>query len=144
MISPKKGNEIPHFTNNHLFPHSSLWQWLAVQDILIESDITHWLSPSEASWQVSIKDMTVSWLRVSTNRQKHSSCHRRQRALCHLSRVTGWGELVVWRFGKCLTGQGRTVQDKPNCICHSVCDLINIKLWKGTQIKEPLLLAALL
>ena len=38
----------------------------------------------------------------------HSSRHRRQRTLCHLSRGTDRGELVASRFGECLTGQNKT------------------------------------
>ena len=37
-------------------------------------------------------------------RRIHSSCQKRWRAQCHLSR----GELVVWLFGECLTGQNWT------------------------------------
>ena len=60
MISLKKGNEIHHLTNNHIFPHSSLWQRLAVQDVLIDNDIAHQLSQSEAFLRVTIEDMTVT------------------------------------------------------------------------------------
>ena len=41
MISLKKGHEIYHLTNYHLFPHSALWQPLAVQDLLMHNDIAH-------------------------------------------------------------------------------------------------------
>ena len=60
MISLKKGNEIYHWTNNQFFSHSALWQQLVVQDVLIENDIAHQLSPSEASWRVTIQDVTVN------------------------------------------------------------------------------------
>ena len=94
MISHK----IHHLTNNHIFPHSALWQQLAVQDDLTE--IAHRLSPSEASWQVTIQDVTVKrdgflTLESPLIRRIHSSRHRRQRAQHHLSRVAGQGELVV-------------------------------------------------
>ena len=59
MISLKKGHEIHHFTDNHLFLHTALWQRLADQDILMQNDIAHRLSPSDASWSVTIQDMTV-------------------------------------------------------------------------------------
>ena len=103
MITHKKGQEIQFLTNNHLFPHSALWQWLAVQDFLMQNGIVHWLSPSEASWRVTIQDVTVKcdgFLKLESSLiwQIHWSCHRRQRALCHLSLGTGRGELVVLRF----------------------------------------------
>ena len=96
MISLK----IHHLTNNQIFPHSALWQQLAVQDVLTENDIAHRLSPSEASWQVTIQDVTVKrdgflTLESPQIRRIHSSRHRRQRAQRHLSRVAGQGELVV-------------------------------------------------
>ena len=100
MISLKKGHEIHHLTNNHQFPHSALWQRLAVQDVLMQNDIVHRLSPSDASWGVTIQDVTVKrdgFLTFESPliRRIHSSRHRRQRALCQLSRGTGRGELVV-------------------------------------------------
>ena len=52
MIALKKGHDIHHLTNYHLFPHSALWQRLAVQDVLMQIDIVHQLSPPEASWPV--------------------------------------------------------------------------------------------
>ena len=90
MISLKKGHEIHHLTNNHIFLHSSLWQRPAVQDILKENDTVHKLSPSEAFCRVTIQDVTVKsdgFLKLESPliRRIHSSRHRRLRALCHLA-----------------------------------------------------------
>ena len=79
---------------------SALCQQLAVKAVLMQNDISHHLSPSKASWGVTIQDMTVKHdgfgtLEFPLIRRIHSSRHRRQRALCHLSREIGQGELVV-------------------------------------------------
>ena len=114
MISFKKWHEIHHLTEITFFHIVHwLWQQLADQDALLENDIAHQLSPAEASWQVTIQDVTVKCDGFLTLESPiiwwiYSFCHRRQRAMCHLICVTGRGELVVWRFGGCLTGQNRT------------------------------------
>ena len=66
----------------------------------MQNDIVHQLSPSDASLGVTIQDVTLKrdgflTLESPLIRRIHSSPHRRQRALCHLSRGTGQGELVV-------------------------------------------------
>ena len=86
------------------------------------------LSPSEAFWGVPIHDVTVkrdSFLPLESPliRWIHSSHHRRQRALCHLSCGRGQGELAIRQMfdrkekDKDRTGQGRTVKndDRRGC-----------------------------
>ena len=53
MMSFKKGARNPSFDKQ------SLWQRLAVQDIIMQNDIAHKLSPSEASLRVKVQDVTV-------------------------------------------------------------------------------------
>ena len=86
MISLKKGHEIHNFTNNYLFSHNALWQRLAVQDVCMQNDIAHRLSPSEVSWQIMVQDVTVKRLCFLTLgspiiQRIHSSSLKRQRDL---------------------------------------------------------------
>ena len=72
MISLYKGAWNPSFHQQSPFPTSiALWQRLEVQDVNKNIQIAHWMSPSAASWHVTIQDVTV----------KHDSfltivCHR--------------------------------------------------------------------
>ena len=47
MISLKKGHDIHHLTNIHLFPQSALCKQLQVENVLMQINIAHGLSPSE-------------------------------------------------------------------------------------------------
>ena len=103
LISLKKDHEINRLTKNQLLPKSALWQQLEVQDLLVQNDILHRLSPLEASWRVTIQDVTVKRdgflpLQSPLIRQIHSSRKGRQRAFFHLGRGTGRGELVPPMF----------------------------------------------
>ena len=113
ILSLKKCHKNPLLADNDPFPHCASWHSVAHMDVLMQNDIAHRLSPSKASWQVTIQDVTVKrdgflMLESPLIRRIHSFRHRRQRALWYLSRGTGLGELVVRRFGECLTGQNRT------------------------------------
>ena len=79
----------------------------------MQIDIAHQLSPSDASWPVTIQDVTVkcdSFLILESPliRRIYLSRHRRPTALCHISHGTGRVGLVIWQLSECLTGQNRT------------------------------------
>ena len=108
MISLKKWPDINHLTNKHIFTHSELWQRLAVQDVLMQNNIAHWLSPSEASWRVLVQYVTLIRLGFLTLeppliRRIHSSRLKRLEA-----EWAGQAELTVCGFDQCLTGQNRS------------------------------------